>query len=84
MTQLLGKLIKKIICQKKAIAECIVNNIRQTIIREHLTNPMFYDKMSKLLNDLIDQQRQSAKDYEDFLKKAEELIKKMKKWREFP
>ncbi len=68
---------------KKAIAECIVNNIRQTIIREHLTNPMFYDKMSKLLNDLIDQQRQSAKDYEDFLKKAEELIKKMKNGENF-
>ena len=62
---------------KNSIAEGIINNIRKTIIREHLTNPVFYNQMSKLLNDLITKAREEAKDYEEFLKNAEQLVKKL-------
>jgi type I restriction enzyme R subunit len=62
---------------KNSISEGIINNIRKTIIREHLTNPVFYNQMSKLLNDLIAKAREESKDYEEFLKNAEQLVKKL-------
>lgn len=62
---------------KKAVAEGIINNIRKTIIRDQLTDPRFYDEISKLLEDLIKQSRDSAEAYEAFLKKAEELVRKL-------
>lgn len=62
-----------------SVAEGIINNVRQTIIRDQLTDPRFYKEMSKLLDDLIEQKREDTKEYEDFLKQAEELIRKMAK-----
>jgi len=62
---------------KGAIAEGIINNIRKTIIRDQLTDPRFYDEMSKLLEDLIRQSRESAEAYEEFLRQAESLAKKL-------
>ena len=62
---------------KKAIAEGIINNVRKTIIREQLTDPKFYELMSKLLDDLIAQSRTDAAAYEAFLRQAEELVKQM-------
>jgi type I restriction enzyme R subunit len=59
---------------KNAIAEGIINNVRKTIIREQLTDPRFYEQMSKLLDDLIKQNRADAAAYEEFLKKAEQLV----------
>lgn len=62
---------------KNAIAEGIINNVRKTIIREQLTDPRFYAKMSRLLDDLIEQRRKATIDYEEFLRKAEELVKQL-------
>ena len=62
-----------------AVAETIINNVRRTIIRNQLTDPRFYDEISKLLNDLINQNRQGVKEYELFLTNAEELFKRMMK-----
>jgi type I restriction enzyme R subunit len=62
---------------KNAIAEGIINNVRKTIIRDQLTDPKFYEEISKLLEDLIKQKRDDAESYEKFLKQAEELVKKM-------
>jgi type I restriction enzyme R subunit len=64
---------------RNAIAEGIINNVRKTIIRDQLTDPRFYAEMSKLLDDLIAQSRADAAAYEAFLKKAEELVKRMAK-----
>ena len=64
---------------KNAIAEGIINNVRKTIIRNQLTDPRFYAQMSKLLDDLIKQSRADAAAYEEFLKKAEELVNRMAK-----
>ena len=62
---------------RNAIAEGIINNVRKTIIRERLTDPRFYEQMSKLLDDLIKQSRADAAAYEDFLRKAEDLVKRL-------
>jgi len=62
---------------KNAVAEGIVNNVRKTIIRDQLTDPRFYEKISKLLNDLILGWRKQTLTYQEFLQKAEELVKKM-------
>jgi type I restriction enzyme R subunit len=62
---------------KNAIAEGIINNVRKTIIREQLTDPRFYAQMSRLLDDLIKQSRVDAAAYEEFLRKAEALVKRL-------
>ncbi|SDG01766.1 type I restriction endonuclease subunit R [Chitinophaga filiformis] len=71
------KLNQKGKLSRNAIAEGIINNVRQTIIRERLTDPRFYEEMSKLLDDLIRQKHEETEDYEAFLRNAEELVKKM-------
>jgi len=62
---------------KNGVAEGIINNVRKTIIRDQLTDPKFYDQMSKLLDDLIKQSRDDAEAYEEFLRKAEVLVRKL-------
>ena len=60
-----------------AIAETIINNIRKTIIRDQLTDPKFYEEMSKLLDDLIAQKKEDTNAYQQFLTDAEALVNKL-------
>ena len=39
--------------EQDAIAETIENNVRQKIVKEHLNDPAFYDRMSALLEEII-------------------------------
>ena len=71
------KLNEKGKLSKNAIAEGIINNVRKTIIRDQLTDPRFYEQMSKLLDDLIKQSRADTVAYEEFLRKAEDLVKRL-------
>jgi type I restriction enzyme R subunit len=71
------KLNEKGKLSRNAIAEGIINNVRKTIIREQLTDPRFYDEMSKLLDDLIKQSRADTAAYEEFLRRAEALVKRL-------
>lgn len=71
------KLNKKGKLSKNAIAEGIINNVRKTIIRDQLTDPRFYAHMSELLDDLIKQNRADTAAYEEFLRKAEALVRRM-------
>jgi type I restriction enzyme, R subunit len=73
------KLNEKGKLSKNAIAEGIINNVRKTIIRDQLTDPRFYAEMAKLLDDLIAQSRADTAAYETFLKKAEDLAKRLAK-----
>lgn len=57
----------------EAAAETIVNNVRRTIIDEHAMNPKYYDKMSELLDALIEQRRQHAIDYQQYLAQVLQL-----------
>ena len=71
------KLNEKGKLSKNAVAEGIINNVRKTIIRDQLTDPRFYAQMSKLLDDLIKQSRTDTAAYEEFLRKAEDLVKRL-------
>jgi type I restriction enzyme, R subunit len=71
------KLNEKGKLSRNAIAEGIINNVRKTIIRDQLTDPRFYDQMSKLLDDLIVQSRADTVAYEAFLRSAEALVKRL-------
>jgi type I restriction enzyme R subunit len=71
------KLNKNNNLSKNAIAEGIINNVRKTIIRDQLTDPRFYEQMSKLLDDLIKQIRADTAAYEEFLRNAESLVKRL-------
>jgi type I restriction enzyme R subunit len=63
---------------KDAIAETIANNVRSRIIKEHLNDPAYYDKMSILLDEIIKDLRAKRLDYEAYLKKIAELAKQVK------
>jgi type I restriction enzyme, R subunit len=71
------KLNEKGKLSKNAVAEGIINNVRKTIIRDQLTDPRFYEQMSKLLDDLIQQSREDAAAYEEFLSNAEALARRL-------
>ncbi len=61
-----------------AVAETIENNVRKLIINEQPINPKYYEKMSELLDALIEQRRKEALDYQEYLRKIVELTKKVK------
>lgn len=71
------KLNQKGKLSKNAVAEGIINNVRKTIIRDQLTDPKFYDEISKLLEDLIKQSREDTAAYEKFLEQIEALVMQM-------
>jgi len=60
---------------KNAIAETIENNVRRKIIKEHLNDPAYYDKMSALLNEIIAARKAKAIEYEEYLKRIAALAK---------
>ena len=62
---------------KNAVAETIENNVRSKIIKEHLNDPAFYEKMSKLLEEIIKFRKERADEYEEYLKQISELAKRV-------
>jgi len=63
---------------KDAVAETIENNVRKLIVDEQPINPKYYEKMSELLEALIEQRRQEAIEYQEYLAKIVELTRKAK------
>jgi type I restriction enzyme R subunit len=62
---------------REAIAETIENNVRSKIIREHIHDPAFYDRMSALLDEIIAARRSRAIEYEEYLRRIAELAKRV-------
>ena len=60
-----------------AVAETIENNVRSKIIKEHLNDPAFFDKMSALLDEVINQRKAKAIEYAEYLKQIAEVVKKV-------
>jgi type I restriction enzyme R subunit len=60
---------------RTAIAETIENNVRNVIIRDRLTDPAFYEKMSTLLDEIIAARKARAMEYEEYLKRMGELVR---------
>jgi type I restriction enzyme R subunit len=57
----------------ESMAETIENNIRKVIIDSQPINPKYYDKMSDLLDALIEQRREQAIEYQEYLKMVKEI-----------
>lgn len=51
----------------EAVAETITNNVRRVIVDERPLNPKYYDRMSELLDAILEERRQGALDYEEYL-----------------
>ncbi|MEX2217072.1 MAG: HsdR family type I site-specific deoxyribonuclease [Phycisphaeraceae bacterium] len=62
---------------KNAIAETIENNVRSKIIKEHLNDPAYYEKMSTLLDEIIAARKSKAIEYEEYLKRIGQLAKRV-------
>ena len=62
---------------KKMVAEIIQNNVRKLIIDERPINPKYFDKMSELLDALVEKLRNDASQYQEYLKGVAELARKV-------
>ncbi len=70
---------KNIQGNKDAVAETIENNLRRVIIEESPTNPMYYEKMSVLLDELIKLRKEATIEYEKYLNDIVALSTKVNK-----
>jgi type I restriction enzyme, R subunit len=75
----LDNLPKSIKGNPDAMAEAIENNLRKVIIEESPTNPMYYEKMSVLLDELIKMRKEATLEYEKYLNEIIALSGKVKK-----
>jgi type I restriction enzyme R subunit len=73
-TSSLPKVIKS---KPGAVAETLEANMRKVIIQEMPINPVYYERMSVLLQELIRMRKNEALAFEQYLAKIEELAKKI-------
>ena len=59
------------------MAETIENNVRKVIIDGKPINPKYYERMSELLDMLIEQRRKEALSYEEYLQKIKQLAENL-------
>ena len=62
---------------EKNAADTISNNIKRDITEKSCKNPKFYDKLSKLLDEIVKQLKEEAISYKEFLQKIEKLSKEV-------
>ena len=77
-TAALGQLPKGIRDNQDAVAETIENNMRRVITDESPVNPKYYDRMSELLDALIEKRRQQAISYQEYLEQVKQLAGQVK------
>ncbi len=61
----------------EAVAETIENNLRKLIIEQQPTNPKYFDKMSELLDGLIQVRKTQSQEYQAYLQEIIELTKQI-------
>lgn len=66
---------------EKAVAETIANHIRKVVNYEYSSNPEYYKKMSELLINIIEEQKQGKIKYKEYLQKITELAKNVQSGR---
>lgn len=66
-------LIHDIPGDQKAKAEMIENNLKHEIVKKMGGNKVYYDKLSEMLQKLIDQRKIEALSYEEYLRQVVEL-----------
>ena len=62
---------------QEATTETIANNIRHTILKDHLNDPAYYDKMSQLLGEIIKDLKAQRLSYQEYLNKIAALAKQV-------
>jgi type I restriction enzyme R subunit len=62
---------------RDAIAETIENNVRSKIIKEHLSDPAYYETMSALLDEIIALRKAKAIEYEEYLRRVAALARRV-------
>jgi type I restriction enzyme R subunit len=60
---------------RNAIAETIENNVRRKIIKEHLSDPAYYERMSTLLDEIITARKAKAIEYEEYLRRIADVAR---------
>jgi type I restriction enzyme, R subunit len=63
---------------KKAVAEVIENNVRRLITEEKPSNPKYFEKMSVLLDEIIQERKNESIDYAKYLQKIAKLVQNVK------
>lgn len=66
---------------EEAVAEAIENNVRSKLIQEHLLDPKYFEQMSALLLELIEERKRGIIKYQEYLKRMVELVKTVNKGR---
>lgn len=74
----IDSLPKNIKQNERSVAEVLVANMRKMIISERPNNPAYFDKMSDLLNNLLQEQKDGKIEYKEMIKA---LIEKLKEAR---
>ncbi|MDR3328247.1 MAG: HsdR family type I site-specific deoxyribonuclease [Prevotellaceae bacterium] len=64
---------------QEAAAEAIENNIRKKIVERQIVNPLYYEKMSAILQRLISDRKNGIIAYKNLLDKYLDLLKKAEK-----
>ena len=77
-TQAIEALPKNIRQNERSVAEVLVANMRKMIISERPNNPAYFDRMSDLLNQLLQEQHDGKLQYKELIEK---LIEKLKEAR---
>lgn len=72
-----NSLPKGIRSDPEAVSETIEHNVRKVIVDESPINPMYYERMSILLDALIKERKAKAIEYKAYLDKIVELTKKI-------
>ena len=64
---------------EEAVAETIQNNVRSKIVKEELSDPAYFARMSALLAEIIEARKARAIDYQEYLRRIAELVKKVER-----
>ena len=63
---------------ERSVAEILAANMRKMIISERPNNPAYFDKMSVLLNQLLQEQREGKIQYRELIEKLIEKLKEVR------
>ncbi|GAA9016698.1 HsdR family type I site-specific deoxyribonuclease [Helicobacter pylori] len=72
-----NKELSEVFKNESSMAESIANNTRKRIIEKEASDPKYYEKLSSLLNDLINQFREKKLTYLEYLQQIQDLAKKV-------
>ncbi|GHR98077.1 restriction endonuclease subunit R [Helicobacter pylori] len=72
-----NKELSEVFKNESSMAESIANNTRKRIIEKEASDPKYYEKLSSLLNDLINQFREKKLTYLEYLQQIQNLAKQV-------